>query len=145
MPMHKRTHILLCSLLLSTTAMAADPTATPDPCALVPKEEVAKIIGEIKEVKTSQGLRNNKQCDYTNMEGSWLKVTVYSAEHWDMVKMAALDPAAISRLGEEAYASKRGTTREVYVRKGKLMLEVTSTVGADATQKIAAAAAKQLP
>ena len=129
-------------MLLATAVVAA---AELDPCSLVPKAEVAKIIGEIKEVKTTEGLRQNKQCDYTNMEGSWLKVTVYSAEHWDVVKMAALDPAAVSGLGEEAYAAKRGTTREVYVRKGKLMLEVTSTVGADATQKIATAATKQLP
>ena len=108
--------------------------ADPDPCALVPKPEVAKIIGEIKEVKTTEGLRKEKQCDYANMEGAWLKVSVSSADLWDVVKMAALDPEPIAGLGDEAYGFKRGTSREVHVRKGKLMLSVSSTVGAEKTQ-----------
>ena len=132
------------AMFIAAVANAADPAAL-DPCALVPKADVAKIIGEIKEVKTTEGLRKEKQCDYMNMEGSWLKVSVYSAEHWEMVKISAIDPTDIKGLGEEAYGAKRGTSREIYVRKGKLMLAVSSTVGAEKTQQIAAAAAKQLP
>ena len=143
MPMLNRTAVIACSLLLAISAMGAEPTL--DPCALIPQADVAKIIGEIKEMKTTEGLRNEKVCDYTNMEGSWLKVSVYSAEHWEMVKISAIEPTDIKGLGEEAYGAKRGTSREVFVRQGKLMLAVSSTVGAEKTQQIAAAAAKQLP
>lgn len=48
-------------------------------------------------------------------------------------------------LGEEAFAVKRGTTYEIYVRKGVLILEVSSTVGADSTTEFAERAVKQLP
>ena len=131
------------SLLLTTAAV---PAGDLDPCALVPKADVAKLIGEIKEVKTTEGLRKEKQCDYTTMTGAWLKASVYSSDAWDLQKqLLPNDPTPIAGLGEEAFQVKRGTSREVYVRKGKLMLQVSSTVELDATQKFAEAAAKQLP
>lgn len=72
----------ICALLCLATAATAG-AADLDPCALVPQAEAAKIIGEIKEVKTSEGLRKEKQCDYTNMEGAWLKVSVQPADGWE--------------------------------------------------------------
>lgn len=123
------------------------PAADLDPCTLLPPAEVAKIIGEIKETKTTLGLRKEKQCDYTNTSGAWLKVSVQSSDGWEMQKMMlnANDPTSINGLGEEAFQAKRGTERVVCVRKGKHMLEVSSTVGLEKTQQFAEAAVKKLP
>ena len=118
-----------------------------DPCSLLPATEVAKLIGEIKETKTTEGLRKEKQCDYTTMSGAWLKVSVLSADNWEMQKMMfnANDPTPINGLGDEAFQVKRGSERVICVRKGKHMLEVSSTVGLELTQKFAEAAVKKLP
>jgi len=132
------------ALALAPVARAADP----DPCALVPKAEVEKIIGELKTPpKPDTGLQKEKECNYDNMEGAWLKVSVYSSERWGMQKgiVSEMSPAAITGLGEEAFSVKRGTTSEIYVRKGGLILQVSSTVGLEKTRKFAEAAIKQMP
>ena len=117
-----------------------------DPCALLPKAEIAKIIGELKdEPKSATGLMKEKQCDYTNMEGAWLKVSLSSPENWGMQKGLAPDPIEIKSLGEEAFSTKRGTALEVWVRQGEIMLVVSSTVGLERTRKVAEAAFKKLP
>jgi len=114
----------------------------------MPKVEVEKIIGELKEApKPDTGLQKEKTCDYTTMSGSWLKVSLYTSERWGLQKgiVSEMNPTDIPGLGEEAFSVKRGSTCEIYVRKGKLILEVSSTVGLDPTRKFAEAAIKQLP
>lgn len=59
--------------------------------------------------------------------------------------LSANDPTPLSELGEEAFQVKRGAERVICVRKGKLMLEVSSTVGLEKTQQFAEAAVKRLP
>jgi hypothetical protein len=122
--------------------------AEPDPCAVVTKAEVEKMIGELKEApKPDTGLQKEKTCDYTTMSGSWLKVSLYTSERWGLQKgiVSEMNPTEITGLGEEAFSVKRGSTCEIYVRKGKLILEVSSTVGLESTRKFADAAIKQLP
>lgn len=140
---------LICAtLLVHPVIRAAAPDEAPDPCALVSKAEVEKIIGELKEApKADTGLQKEKVCDYTTMTGAWLKVSLYSSERWGMQKgiVSEMNPTPLAALGEEAFTVKRGTTNEVYVRKGKLILEVSSTVGAELTKKFAESAVKQLP
>jgi hypothetical protein len=134
----------LASLILAGAASAAGT----DPCALIAKEEVAKIIGELKEApKPDTGLQKEKECHYTTGTGAWLKVSLYSATRWGMQKgiVSEMNPTDLPGLGEEAFAVKRGTTYEIYVRKGELILEVSSTVGANPTLKFAQQAATQLP
>ena len=119
-----------------------------DPCALIGKDEVAKIIGELKEApKPETGLQKEKECNYTTATGAWLKVSLYPATRWGMQKgiVSEMNPTNLPGLGEEAFAVKRGTTYEIYVRKGELILEVSSTVGAEPTLKVAERAATQLP
>jgi hypothetical protein len=114
----------------------------------VPKAEIEKIIGELKDApKADTGLQKEKTCDYTTMRGSWLKVSLYPSERWGMQKgiVSEMNPTDVTGLGEEAFSVKRGSTCEIYVRKGKLILEVSSTVGLDLTRKFAEAAIKQLP
>ena len=115
-----------------------------DSCAMIAKEEVAKILGEIKEgPKPKEAIE--KGCEWTNMSGSWLNLSVYEADKWGMKKMGANDPTDISGLGEEAFSNKRGTDAELYVRKGKLMLEVRTSAGKDVARQIAEIAVKKLP
>ena len=136
--------LFLLVICIALTTNAAEPD---DPCALVPAADAAKIIGEIKETKTTEGLRKEKQCDYTTASGAWLKVSLQTADAWEMQKMMfnANDPTPIFGLGEEAFQVKRGNDRVICVRKGKHTLEVSSTVGLEQTQKFAQAAVKNLP
>jgi hypothetical protein len=140
-------HSVLFGIFLATVPTIAG-AAEPDPCALVPKAEVEKIIGQLKTApKADTGLQKEKECNYENMEGAWLKVSLYSSERWGLQKgiVSEMNPIDITGLGEEAFSVKRGASMEIYVRKGALILEVSSTVGLDRTKKFAEAAIKQLP
>jgi hypothetical protein len=140
-------HSVLVGFLLIAVPNIAK-AADPDPCALVPKAEVEKIIGELKTPpKPDTGPQKEKECNYENVGGTWLKVSIYSSERWGMQKgiVSEMNPTDIVGLGEEAYSVKRGSSMEVYVRKGALILEVSSTVGSEKARKFAEAAIKQLP
>lgn len=129
---------------LSIVAFAG--TAEVDPCALVAKEDLAKIFGEVKEgPKAKEGLMKEKECEWTNMSGSWLIVGVGSSDNWGMKKMGANNPAEVKGLGEEAFSDKRGTDAELYVRKGKLILAVRTSAGGEAARKASEIALKKLP
>src|SRR3954471_2828550 len=109
-----------------------------NPCTLVPKEELAKIIGEIKEGPTpKEGLMKEKECQWTNLSGSWLSISLSSADKWGLKKGSANDPKDVTGLGEEAFTDKRGTDAEIYVRKGKWMLEIRTSSGSANARKVA--------
>ena len=139
--------IILClglALSLSVPGLAQNPVV--DPCTLVEQADVARILGEIKEgPNPKEGLLKEKGCEWTNMSGSWLSVSVASAEQWGLKKGMANSPAALKGLGEEAFSDKRGTTAEIYARKGKWMIEVRTSAGSDAAKKTAALAIQKLP
>lgn len=139
---------LIAGAMLASQTLAADSDSKLDPCTLIAKEEVARIIGELKELpKSDSGLQKERECNYTTITGAWLKVSLYSATRWGMQKgiVSEMNPTNLPGLGEEAFAVKRGTTYEIYVRKGNLILEVSSTVGAEPTKTFADTAAKQMP
>ena len=109
---------------------------------------MAKLLGELKEgPKPDTGIQKEKECHYSNVEGAWLKVSLYSSDRWGMQKgtVSEMNPADLPGFGEEAFAVKRGTTYEVYLRKGKWMLEVSTTAAPEAAKKFAETAAKQMP
>jgi hypothetical protein len=119
-----------------------------DPCALVTRAEAEKILGELKEApKPDTGIQQEKECEYSTTTGAWLKVRLYSSKRWGMQKgtVSEMNPTDLPGLGEEAFSVKRGTSYEIYIRKGTLILEVSSTVGADPSLKFAQRAATQLP
>ena len=137
---------LCAAVLVSLASFSFAQTAEPDPCAIISKAEVTKILGEIKEgPKSKEGLMKEKQCEWTNMSGSWLSVGVLSADKWGLKKMGANKPVDVQAMGEEAYSDKRGTDAELYVRKGKLMLEVRTSSGAEVAKKTAEIALKKMP
>ncbi|MFN2508698.1 MAG: hypothetical protein ABR589_07980 [Chthoniobacterales bacterium] len=138
--------LFLCICAIASVArisFAEVPSA--DPCALISKEELSKILGEIKEgPKPKEGLMKEKQCDWTNVSGAWLTIGIYDAEKWSVKKMGANNPVDVQGLGEEAYSDKRGTDTELYVRKGKVALEVRTSAGSDVARKAAELAATKL-
>jgi hypothetical protein len=130
--------------LLTLTCIAQTPSV--DPCSLVSKEELTKILGEIKEgPKAKEGLMKEKGCEWTNMSGSWLSLSVYSSDSWGLKKGSANNPVDVKDLGEEAFYNKRGTDAELYVRKGKSILEVRTSAGSEAAHKAAQLATQKLP
>jgi hypothetical protein len=139
----------LATVSLSSNAGGAETeyTSKLDPCALIPMEEVAKMIGELSEAPKGDAGQRERDCHYTNTAGAWLKVSLYSSARWGMQKgiVSEMNPTDLPGLGEEAFEVMRGTTYEIYVRKGDSILEVSSTVGAEATKKFAERAVKQLP
>jgi hypothetical protein len=139
--------IILClGLVFSLSLTASAQSAAVDPCMLIDKADVIKVLGDIKEgPKPKEGLMKEKQCEWTNMSGSWLSVGVYSSEQWGLKKGDAFNLVEIKDLGDEAFSNKRGTDAELYVRKGKLMIEVRTSAGAEAARKTADIAVKKIP
>jgi hypothetical protein len=117
-----------------------------DPASLLTRAEATAILGELKgEPELKDGLRG-KKLNFDTLSGSWLSIEVYSAEaHWEPIKGLANDVEDVAGLGDAAYSSKRGSTRQVFVKKGALMMEVDSSAGLDAAKKAATAATKRLP
>jgi hypothetical protein len=130
---------------LISSAHAGDLKAI-DPCSLLSRAEAADALGELKgEGASKDGLRG-KKCSYDNMAGAWVSIEVYSAEaHWDLMKNMSLDVKELTGLGDVAFSARRGDTRQVYVKKGALMIEVDSSAGMEAAQKVAAIAVKGMP
>jgi hypothetical protein len=140
----------LATLSVADNAFAAETESYSklDPCALVARAEAEKLLGELKEApKPDTGIQQEKECNYSTTAGTWLKVRLYSSERWGMQKgiVSEMNPTTLDALGEEAFSVQQGTSHEIYVRKGKLILEVSSTVGPELTRKFAEAAVKQLP
>ena len=141
--------IAVCVVLSAPRQAAAEePSKGPDPCTLVDKAALAGLFGELKEGPTpGSGLRNERQCDYTNMTGSWIKFSLYSGmDRWEWEKgMAnAQNPKDLAGLGDEAFAIKRGSDSVVYVRKGESILELSCSCSRDVAEKIARKAAGKL-
>lgn len=152
-PSPARALLLTATLVILPLAGSASAAETADhskldPCGLVARAEAEKILGELKEApRADSGIQQEKECDYTTATGAWLKVRLYSSERWGMQKgiVSEMSPTTLEGLGEEAFSVKRGTSHEIYVRKGMLILQVSSTVGPETTRKFTEAAATQLP
>lgn len=140
--------LAVCAMAVTLAhALAQTDSKPPDPCSLMTKAEAAAVMGEIKgEPRAKDGLRNQK-CTYYNMKGAWITIEVYPAgPHWDLLKQLAIEVQDLTGLGDAAFSAKRGVdTRQVYVKKGALMVEVESSAGMEAAQKVAEIAAKRLP
>jgi hypothetical protein len=141
----KRSLILLPIALLAA-ASPLKAAGEVEACALVSKSEAAAVFGEIKGDPVSKDGLRGKKCSYSTTVGAWVTIELYSAEaHWELMKNMALDLKDLTGFGDEAFSAKRGDTRQVYVKKGALMMEVDSSAGLDAAQKVAAIAVRRLP
>ena len=129
-------------------AAARTDTSKIDACALVTKAEAAEVLGEIKGgAETRTGLHDEKRCGYSNTNGNEVSFGVYGADFWESKRTAAEGLAAedIPGLGEEAFSVTRGTTVQLYARKGGVILDVNSTAGKDAARRIAQKALARIP
>lgn len=130
--------------LLTLTCIAQTPSV--DPCSLLSKEDLTSVLGEIKEgPKAKEGLMKEKRCEWTNMSGSWLSLSVYTSDSWGLKKGSANNPVDVKGLGEEAFSDKRGTDAELYVRKGQSILEVRTSAGSEVAKKVAEIAIRKVP
>jgi hypothetical protein len=123
-------------------------TSKIEACSLVTKAEAAQVLGEIKgEAETRTGLHNEKRCGYSNMNGNEVSFGVYGADLWESKRTASegLDTEDLSGLGEEAFSVKRGTTVQLYARKGSTILDVNSTAGKEAARRVAEKALARIP
>lgn len=126
---------------------ASTDTSKIDACALVTKAEAAQVLGEIKgEAETRTGLHNEKRCGYSNMNGNEVSLGVYDADLWESKRTASegLETEDLSGLGQEAFSVKRGTTVQLYVRKGGIILDVNSTAGKEAARRMAEKALQRI-
>jgi hypothetical protein len=144
------------TLLLSLALVAAgdDPAAPSkhqssniDACALVTRAEAAALLGGLRRDPVPQtGYQQERECHYVSERGAQLSVSVYTADRWDLQKgiVSEMSPVAVPGLGDEAFAVRRGTYAEVYVRKGALLLEVRGSAGMEVSRGMAAKAAGRL-
>ena len=106
------------------------------------------MFGELKDGPLpSTGLRNERQCNFTNMAGSWIKLSVYGgADRWESDKAMtnAQSPRQVGGLGDEAFAIKRGTDSVVYVRKDGTILELSCSCSSENAEAIARVATTKL-
>lgn len=135
----------------AASASPAEPESkTPaiDACAVLTREEiVGSTLGELKDGPTpAEGLSKEKQCKYTNMQGTWLQTSLYGSDHWGLQKgiTSEMHPKDISGLGDEAFSVKRGTDSVVYVRKGGGVLEVSCSCDSTQAQALAAKGAARI-
>lgn len=132
----------------STATVTPEASVNADPCALVTSQDMRVMFGELKEGPSpSSGLRNERQCNYTNMAGSWIKLSLYGgSERWEWEKgiTNAQSPRDVGGLGDEAFAIRRGTDAVVYVRKGDSILELSCSCPAETAEAIARVATTKL-
>ncbi len=135
---------------MSATAAIAGPAKSKiEPCSLMTTSDIEKIIGPLRTpAKSDTDVRGYPSCDYTNDEGANLKILVYGADQWGLRKgeVSEMKPKSLSQIGEEAYWVKRGSSIEVYAKKGAHMVEIVSTIsgGIEAPRKVAALLMKKL-
>lgn len=141
------------TLMLSLALVAAveDPAgrlpSEVDACALVTRAEAATLLeGLRRDPRPETGYQLERECHYVSERGAQLSVSVYTADRWDLQKgiVSEMSPADVPGLGDEAFAVRRGTYAEVYVRKGALILEVRGSAGMAVSRGMAEKAAGRL-
>jgi hypothetical protein len=133
---------ILCS---APDALAAEP---PDPCSLLSTSELESTFGKLKgPPKPEVGVQKDKECHYENMDGNFLVLRVYTSERWGMQKgiNSESNPTSLAGLGEEAFMVKKGTDKEIYIRKKDWILEIDSSADSEKVKALAAPAAAKLP
>ena len=127
--------------------LAAKPATTVLPCSMLTAGDVRPIFGELKgDPRPDTGLRGESDCRYYNLDGQWLKTSVYGADRWSLEKgiTSEQQQTDLPNLGDEAFSAKPGHDSVVYMRKGQTVVEVSCSCGMDKTRQLAAKAAARL-
>jgi len=139
--------IVVFILACSAAASFAAPEA-PDPCSLLTTSQFESTFGKLKGApKPDLGLQKEKECHYENEDGNFLVLRIYSADRWGMQKgiNSESNPTVLTGLGEEAFMVKKGTNKEIYIRKGAWILEIDSSADSEKIKSLASLAAARLP
>jgi hypothetical protein len=140
-----KTYVALAVCLTTASLLAAEP---PDPCSLLTTAQLESTFGKLKGApKPDVGVQKEKECHYENESGNFLVLRVYSSERWGMQKgiNSENNPTNLPGLGEEAFMVKKGTDKEIYVRKGAWILEIDSSADSEKVKSLASLAAARLP
>lgn len=140
-----KTILLVLNCLLATSLLAAEP---PDPCTLLTTAQLESTFGKLKGApKPDVGVQKEKECRYENEDGNFLVLRIYSADRWGMQKgiNSESNPTVLAGLGEEAFMVKKGTDKEIYIRKGAWILEIDSSADSEKVKSLAPLAAARLP
>jgi len=127
---------------------AAASFAAPDPCSVLTTSQLESTFGKLKGApKPDVGLQKEKECHYDNEDGNFLVLRIYSADRWEMQKgfHSESNPTVLPGLGDEAFMVKRGTDKEIYIRKGAWILEIRSSADSEKVKSLASLAAARLP
>jgi hypothetical protein len=137
--------ILSVTLLVAAAPSLFAAEEAPDPCSLVTAAQLEATFGKLKgPAKPDVGVQKEKECHYENGDGNGLVLRIYSADRWGLAKgiNSESNPASLPNLGEEAFLVKKGTDKEIYIRKKAWILEID---GSADSEKLKAMAAGRLP
>ena len=98
--------------------------AVPDPCALITREDAAKVIGEADSSAIAPGGQpGQRSCGYaSSASGKLVTVSVWPSDQaaFDKLKASAGTVTAVSGVGEAAFSSSNA----IYARKGQFAVSV---------------------
>ncbi len=135
-------------LMLTCGAIPLFAAEPPDPCALLSSAQLESTFGKLKGTpKPGVGVQKEKECHYENAEGNSLVLRTYSAERWGMQKgiNSENNPTPLLDLGSEAFMVKKGTDKEIYIRKGDWILEIDGSADSEKIKAVATLAAARMP
>jgi hypothetical protein len=120
----------------------------PDPCSLITAGQLEATFGKLQgAAKPEVGLQKEKECHYQNEEGNSLVLRIYSSDRWALQKgiNSENNPIPLPNLGEEAFLVKKGTDKEIYIRRKDWILEIDGSADSEKLKTLAEFAAARLP
>ena len=118
-----------------------------DPCSLLTRAEVEAVFGELKGApREDRGLRNERECRFSNTNGQWLDLSLYGTDRWELEKgtVSEQHPASIPNLGDEAFSVRQGTEKDLYIRTRGAVLQTSGSCSLEIITTLAAKAAARL-
>jgi hypothetical protein len=137
------------SVVLSGAVASAQAPGPPkvDPCTLVPRADVERIVGELSAPPTSQFVEQARTCEYAFVDSKLsLEIWVFPASGLERVRNQFKDLTQVTDLGAPAVQRREKTIDwlELYSRKGDVTFEVTMKSGAGDVEKAKELARKVL-
>jgi hypothetical protein len=118
-----------------------------DPCSLLSRAEVEAVFGELKGApRADRGLRNERECRYSNASGQWLELSLYGTDRWELEKgtVSEQHPVAVPNFGDEAFSVRQGTEKDIYVRMRGAVLQTSGSCSLETITTLAAKAVARL-
>ena len=138
--------ILACMAMWNGLATAADLSI--DPCTLVKKGEVEQIVGRPTGNPTSERNDKVRMCTFlfSSDPSDALELWLYPVEALERAKKDIKDLSPVAGPGQEAFLhrDKKFEYVRLFVKKGKVMLEVRLNESAGDEDKVKAIAKKAL-